>query len=352
MKQFGAHTFTNCNELEDIEIDEANPNFAFENGILLNGERSEMIYILASAISEGQTVFEVPYGIIRISTFEPADIKNINKIIIPETVTFINFSSINIKIREMEVNSNNQTYCSEDGSVYSKDKTALCFYSIKIDGSNNLTEISIPEGITTISKHAFRQCSNVEKIDLPYSLTTIESEGISTRTNLKEVNVKENVSKIGPLAFYSCWNLTNLNISESNPYYVVEGHGIYNKDKTILVGTFGKIIGTFEVPYGVEVIGEYSIHNQPNMTAITLPETLKEIKQTFSYCSGLTSITIPNSVNKIHVYTFNGTDNLSEIIIDNYHYTDSKKNTPTISGEPWGCKYGARAITWQKGEHP
>ena len=78
MKQFGAHTFTNCNELEDIEIDEANPNFAFENGILLNGERSEMIYILASAISEGQTVFEVPYGIIRISTFE--HISNYNEI--------------------------------------------------------------------------------------------------------------------------------------------------------------------------------------------------------------------------------------------------------------------------------
>ena len=352
MKQFGSHTFLNCYALEKIEIDEENQNFSFVNGILLNRDRTEMVYILASAISEGQTVFEIPYGIVKISTFEPADIKDINKMVIPKSVTSINFSSINKNVREIEVNSENEYYCSENGSVYSKDKTALCFYSIKIDGSDNLKEITIPEGITTIRKHAFRQCSNVEKIDLPHSLTTIESEGISTRTNLTEVNVKENVSNIGPLAFYSCSKLINLNIDSSNPYYMVEGQGIYNKDKTLLVGTFGKIIGTFEVPYGVEIVGEFSIHNQKEMTAIILPETLKEIKQTFSYCSGLTTITIPNSVNKIHTYTFNGTDNLSEIIIDNYHFTDSSKKTPTIPGEPWGCKYGARAITWLRGEHP
>lgn len=312
----------------------------------------KMVCILPSAISSGQDTFVIPDGIVQLTDFYPIDIKEVETIEIPASVENLNFGGMHPNVLVVNIHPENTEYCSENGSVYSKDKKTFCFYSVGTDKSKDLEEINVEEGITTIARGCFRKCENVKKINFPQSLTTLESEAVSNRKKLQEVNIKENVSNIAPLAFYNCSILETINIDSSNPYYMVEGQGIYNKDKTILVGTFGEIIGTFEVPYGVEVLGGISIHYQRKITSIILPETLKEIGETFRGCSGLTSIRIPNSVNKINVYAFSGTDNLSEIIIDNYHFTDSSKKTPTISGEPWGCKYGARAITWLRGEHP
>lgn len=57
--------------------------------------------------------------------------------------------------------------------------------------------------------------------------------------------------------------------------------------------------------YTVEVIGEEAFHGCSGITSITIPETVKEIADdAFYLCTGLTSITIPEGVESIGDYAF------------------------------------------------
>lgn len=56
----------------------------------------------------------------------------------------------------------------------------------------------------------------------------------------------------------------------------------------------------FEVPYGVEVIGEYSIMSLNNLTKLTIPETVKKINS-YGICNNsiIEKIKLPDSIEKI-----------------------------------------------------
>ena len=59
------------------------------------------------------------------------------------------------------------------------------------------------------------------------------------------------------------------------------------------------------IPNSVTSIGDYAFENSSGLTIITIPNSVTSIgKGVFSSCSGLTSVTIPNSVTAIGDYAF------------------------------------------------
>ena len=115
---------------------------------------------------------------------------------------------------------------------------------------------------------------------------------------------------------------------------------MYEKGKKEIVAVLKSINGTFEISQGVEKIGTKAFHNQLEMTKIIIPNTVKEISNSFNYCRQLTKIEIPSSVEKIERGAFSNSPQLKEIIIH-------KKNE-SIEGSPWGCDAGLKAIKWQE----
>ena len=89
----------------------------------------------------------------------------------------------------------------------------------------------------------------------------------------------------------------------------------YENEATVLANNYQK--SSYTIPatitvngnkYTVTKIGYEAFRKCKNLTSITLPNTIKRIHEyAFETCSGLKSINIPNSVEQIDSWSFNGT---------------------------------------------
>ena len=322
--------FTGCINLETINIDSKNQYYVYESGILLPKDKSEIIFISDKVLKQSST-FEIPSGIKYFST-SINNYQNITKLIIPQSLSYINMEGIPSSISSIEVDSNNTNMTVENNCLYSYDKKELllCFTKEKT--------VTLSENLEKVGGFSFKSASNIEEVILPESVKSIETQAFQENKNLKTLKIGKNVSYIDPIFKYMNGN-GEVIIDEENPYYTIENNILYNKEKTELITVIERIQGDFIVPENIQKIGDRAFHNQQNMTSIQLPTSLKEIGDSFNFCYGLIEIDIPTNVEKIGGLCFANATNLEKIKIN--------KPANSIEGSPWGAIRGTRIIEWQ-----
>ena len=87
-------------------------------------------------------------------------------------------------------------------------------FCVKLYGCPDLQKVTILGG-TDIPDNAFTGCSKLSDITMPDSLTTIGSHAFHGCTGLTSFTVPENVTFIGRNAFGACSNLTDIKIPET-----------------------------------------------------------------------------------------------------------------------------------------
>ena len=96
---------------------------------------------------------------------------------------------------------------------------------------------------------------------------------------------------------------------------------------TSLDGCFWDCTGltSITIPNSVTSLGDYCFQDCTGLTSITIPNSVTTLGEgCFSECTGLTSITIPNSVTSIGNYAFYGCSDLTNIRM--------KSSTPPTTG--------------------
>ena len=73
---------------------------------------------------------------------------------------------------------------------------------------SSLTNITIPNRVTSIGGYAFNYCSSLTNITIPNSVTSIGSSAFSGCSSLKNITIPNSVTGIGYSAFEDCSSLT------------------------------------------------------------------------------------------------------------------------------------------------
>lgn len=366
--------FSNMFLLENIFVDEDNPNYCSIGGILYTKDKSTLIHMPAKNQSSSITI--------------------------PKTATNFPYDQLynNRQLENIFVEEGHPSYSSIDGVLYNKDQTTilacpraktsvslpnsltsigksafhgcLSIESISIPGSVNqigdyafyqctaLKSVNLPDGLTNLSRNVFSSCSSLKAISLPSTLTTISDQVFVSCTSLDSINIPESLTYIGSAAFLHTPWLSKQKDSDGAVYInrILYQYGSENEQYAIKEGTISisgdafahnrKIISV-SMPNSVTYMGSGAFQqcdllksikissnlisiesnvfdNCSSLSSIILPDSLKSIgSSAFSGCSALTSITIPEGVEYVsHDGVFSDCSSLDTIIWNAKYHTD------------------------------
>ena len=166
----------------------------------------------------------------------------------------------------------------------------------------SLTNITIPDSVTSIGNFAFYNCRGLTSITIPDSVTSIGKSAFSLCSSLTSITIPDSVTSIGESAFDSCRSLISITIPDS--VTSIEKYAFYGCSS----------LTSITIPDSVTSIGKYAFYNCSGLTSITIPDSVTSIgNYTFNGCSSLTSITIPDGVNSIGYDVFKNCTNLKTI---------------------------------------
>lgn len=99
---------------------------------------------------------------------------------------------------------------------YNYNKNGLAIRNGEVVGcSIDVTDITIPDSVTSIGSNAFYGCGSLTNITIPNSVTLIESCAFADCRNLTSIIIPDSVARIPYGAFYGCVSLKSITIPDS-----------------------------------------------------------------------------------------------------------------------------------------
>ncbi|MGN0457878.1 MAG: leucine-rich repeat domain-containing protein, partial [Eubacterium sp.] len=200
---------------------------------------------------------------------------------------------------------------------------------LRFSYSDSIKNVVVNNGVTSIGKYAFLECSGLISVTISNSVTSIGESAFEYCTSLTSVTIGNSVASIGFMAFCGCESLTNITIPNS---VISIGEGAFEDctsltsitipDSVTSMGdwVFGGCskLTSVTIPYSLTGIGAGAFAHCTSLTGITIPHSVTSIGyDAFEYCTSLTSITIPNSVTNIGNRAFSDCRSLTSVTILN-----------------------------------
>ena len=232
------------------------------------------------------TSVTIPESVTRIESQAFEGNNSLTSVTIPKNVSFIGDSAFAWcgKLTGIQVDERNPYYCSSDGVLYNKDKSALIICPM------TKSSITIPKSVRTLGKVAFFHCRNLTEINLPEGLEAIPIQCFEGCSSLTSIIIPSSVSSIGFAAFDFCTNLTSVIITGKKTdigYYAFGDPSpnltIYGwNDSKAFVSNYGfpfvslNDVAFFFLPADLTIISKESFQNTA-ADAVIIPKGVTQI---------------------------------------------------------------------------
>lgn len=241
----------------------------------------------------------------------------VDNYIIPSTLVSVTITDSNVPEYAFSQCSNIQTVTIGNAAVVYDNAFSYC---------SSLTQVNLPETLTSIGENAFYNCSSLSQIELPSSLTNIAQSVFSSCSALESIVIPSSVTSIGSGAFSYCYGIKEINLPSAygDSFSNLFGYSMPSELKKITFGSTAVPSNYFSGWSNVEEIvlentteiGSYAFNSCYSLKSITLPSTLTTINDwAFSYCSSLSSVVLPSSLSVIRAYAFYNCPSLMSIVL-------------------------------------
>lgn len=300
----------------------AEEDFIIDNGVLTryNGNNADVV-IPAGVTSIGDRAFYlnttlisviISEGVTSIGNSAFYGCENLKSVTIPTSMQSIKTQAFYLcnNLEQVRI-SNLASWCGI--KFWSDSANPLCAYTNSTLYLNDeaVSDLIIPQGVTTITDYAFTYCQTLKSVTIPEGVISIEQAAFRGCENLKSVTIPASMQRIRSGAFNLCNNLEQVKISNlaswceinfwstaSNPLYA-------NTDSTLYVND--EAVKDLIIPHGVTTIKPYAFSGCTTLTSVSIPNSVTSIGDyAFSNCTGLSTVSIPNSVTSIGNYAFSG----------------------------------------------
>ena len=186
--------------------------------------------------------------------------------------------------------------------------------------STNVENLILPNTLITIGEEMFYQ-SKLKTVVIPANATTIGNSAFEQCASLISIDIPANVETIGTAVFWGCSSLTTVTFEKGSQLKTIGGGSSY-------YGAFSycTALTSIEIPASVETIGASAFKGCSKLATVTFEKEsqLKTIGGgysepnyygVFSDCTALTSIEIPASVETIEAAAFKDCSSLTSIEI-------------------------------------
>ena len=163
------------------------------------------------------TAVSLPEGLTSIGAYAFSGCTGLTSVTIPSSVTNINNSAF--------------SGCTGLNAVHISNLNAWCAINFDEEYANPLynahhlymngeevTELTIPDGITEINYYTFCGCSGLTSVTIPSSVAHIRSYAFGLCTGLTSITIPNGVSSLGTYVFYECTGLSSVTIPSSVTY--------------------------------------------------------------------------------------------------------------------------------------
>ncbi len=293
----------------DVEIEQSNGTSSSSPSEIISLDNKEITKGIYDG-SEDINRFLSKYGIIGYKAF--AMNKSIESVDLSDRVkkikskAFINCSNLHtikisssiesiaeqvfngcFKLENIIVASNNH-YCVTNNILIDKSERKILRAANK-----DVTEMSIPDGITIICNRAF------------------------DRNMTGKVIIPKSVTDISPYSFYECYKLKEYFVDSKNQIYCSIAGIIHSRDRSKLyLYPIGKEDTNYFIEDDVVEIKERAFSKAAHLISITFNSIIKFIGSgAFEYCQSLESLMLPGSIEKIGERAFQYCKNLKSVML-------------------------------------
>ena len=195
--------------------------------------------------------------------------------------------------------------------------------------STNVENLILPNTLITIGEEMFYQ-SKLKTVVIPANATTIGNSAFEQCASLISIDIPANVETIGTAVFWGCSSLTTVTFEKGSQLKTIGG------GSSSYYGAFSycTALTSIEIPASVETIGASAFKRCSKLATVTFEKgsqlktigggysssshfgTYSDYYGAFSDCSSLTSIEIPASVETIEATAFRICSKLTTITFE------------------------------------